>query len=328
MFDFFRLARYRITISAGRRGLSLPPYKGSVFLGNFGSVFRRAVCSRRLDDCGNCRLKEDCPYAYVFETSPPADAEALRNYENIPRPFVIEPPAETKTEFEPGEKLDFHLLLIGRAIEFLPYFIVVFREMGEAGLGRGRRPFEVEEIVALGLDRQELLYTRLTNTFRSMDLHYTGAEVAAKYPAKASRIRVIFETPVNLKNKGKMAPRPHFHVFFRQAMRRISALSYFHHGRPLEADYAGLAERARRIELVEDYTVVMDIERYSRRQERRIPMGGLVGSVTYRGPLDEFLPWLALGEHVHVGKNTVFGMGKYRLLFPDSRPFWPCHDRH
>jgi len=72
----------------------------------------------------------------------------------------------------------------------------------------------------------------------------------------------------------------------------------------------------------------MDIERYSRRQERRIPMGGLVGSVTYRGPLDEFLPWLALGEHVHVGKNTVFGMGKYRLLFPDSRPFWPCHDRH
>jgi len=313
MFEFFRLARYRLTISAGPRGLSLPPYKGAVFRGGFGSVFRRVACALREYDCHGCRLREKCPYAYIFETSPPADAEALRNYASIPRPFIIEPPSTTKREFAPGEKMEFHLLLIGRAIEFLPYFIVVFREMGEAGLGHGRRPFVLEEVTALGLKREEQLYTRLTNTVRSVDLHYTGAEVVARHPSQADAIRVLFETPVNLKDGGKSAARPDFHVFFRQAMRRISSLAYFHHGRPLEADYAGLAERSRQVELVENHTLAMNIERFSRRQGRRIPMGGLLGSVTYRGHLEEFIPWLALGEEVHVGKNTVFGLGKYRM---------------
>jgi hypothetical protein len=313
MFEFFRLARYRLTISAGLRGLSLPPYKGAVFRGGFGSVFRRVACALREHDCHGCRLREQCPYAYIFETSPPADAEALRNYASIPRPFVIEPPADTKTEFAPDEKLVFHLLLIGRAIEFLPYFIVVFREMGQAGLGRGRRPFVLEEVTALGLEREEQLYTRSTDTVRSVDLHYTGAEVVARLPSQADTIRVLFETPVNLKDRGKTASRPDFHIFFRQAMRRISSLAYFHHGRPLEADYVGLVERSRQIKLVENHTVAMSIERFSRRQGRRIPMGGLLGSVAYRGRLEEFLPWLALGEEVHVGKNTVFGLGKYRM---------------
>ncbi len=313
MFEFFRLARYRVTISAGRQGLSLPPYKGAVFRGGFGSVFRRVACALRERDCISCRLKEQCPYAYIFETSPAENSQALRNYQNIPRPFVIEPPAETKTEFAPGEHLRFHLLLIGRAIEFLPYFIVVFREMGEAGLGRGRRPFVLEEVTALGLKRQEQLYTLSANTVRSVDVQYNGTEVVARQCPQAETIRVVFETPVNLKDRGKPSATPQFHIFFRQAMRRISALSYFHHGRTLEADYAGLAERSRQIELAENHTLAMDIERYSRRQSRRVPMGGLVGNVTYRGDLDEFIPWLALGEEVHVGKNTVFGLGKYRL---------------
>jgi hypothetical protein len=48
VFENFRLARYRITITAGKDGLSLPPYKGSTFRGGFGGVFRRIVCSMRL----------------------------------------------------------------------------------------------------------------------------------------------------------------------------------------------------------------------------------------------------------------------------------------
>jgi CRISPR/Cas system endoribonuclease Cas6 (RAMP superfamily) len=42
-------------------------------------------------------------------------------------------------------------------------------------------------------------------------------------------------------------------------------------------------------------------------------MGGLVGRVTYEGDLSDYLPLLALGELVHVGKGTVFGNGQYQI---------------
>ena len=52
-----------------------------------------------------------------------------------------------------------------------------------------------------------------------------------------------------------------------------------------------------------------DWERYSGRQETRMKLGGLVGEVTYKGEVDLFLPYLHLGEYVHVGKQSTFGNG-------------------
>ena len=313
MFENFKLARFRIIITAGEKGLSLPRYKGSTFRGSFGGVFRRIACSMRQAECGDCLLREQCPYAYIFETSPPPDTQALSKYENIPRPFVIEPPLETKTEYSPGERLFINLILIGRAIQYLPYFIVVFREMGEAGIGKGRRPFNLEDVTAIGLNESQSIYSAQTNTVQNLDLAFSGFQLVKKSPAAARRAEVTFETPVRLKDEGKIVGRPDFHVFFRQAMRRLSSLSYFHHGEALPADYTGLSERARSVSLIKNATFWHDWERYSQRQGRRMNMGGLIGTVVYEGELDEFLPWLILCEQVHVGKNTVFGLGKYRM---------------
>jgi CRISPR/Cas system endoribonuclease Cas6 (RAMP superfamily) len=41
--------------------------------------------------------------------------------------------------------------------------------------------------------------------------------------------------------------------------------------------------------------------------------GGLIGSITYEGKFDKFLPLLKLGEFIHIGKNTTFGLGKYKI---------------
>ena len=42
-------------------------------------------------------------------------------------------------------------------------------------------------------------------------------------------------------------------------------------------------------------------------------MGGFVGTARFEGELDEFLPFLRLGELVHVGKGSVFGLGFFRV---------------
>lgn len=314
MFELFRMARFRFSIKAGPKGLKLPPYKGATFRGGFGSVFRRISCAVRQPDCHGCKIREQCPYAYIFETAPPQDAQALSKYESIPRPFVIEPPLETKRNYLPGESLQFNLVLFGRAISYLPYFILVFREMGEIGLGKGRCPFSLDEVAAAGLSEEKIIYSDESGVVKNLDLSYSGNQLLERFPEKAGRVRLVFETPVQLKDKGKPVFRPDFHIFFRQAMRRISSLAYFHQGEPLIVDYPVLAERSRRVALTENATRRHDWERYSQRQQQRLNMGGLIGTVVYEGVLDEFLPFLILGEQVHVGKNAVFGLGKYRIF--------------
>jgi hypothetical protein len=42
-------------------------------------------------------------------------------------------------------------------------------------------------------------------------------------------------------------------------------------------------------------------------------LGGLIGSVDYAGDLAVFIPFVALGAFLHVGKNSTFGLGKYRV---------------
>ena len=56
-----------------------------------------------------------------------------------------------------------------------------------------------------------------------------------------------------------------------------------------------------------------DWERYSARQDARMALGGFVGRVTFTGLLAPWLPVLRLGEILHVGKGTAFGLGRYRI---------------
>ncbi len=42
-------------------------------------------------------------------------------------------------------------------------------------------------------------------------------------------------------------------------------------------------------------------------------LGGFVGEATFAGDFGEFLPMLAWGEVVHMGKAASFGLGRYEI---------------
>ncbi len=310
MFEGFRYVILKITLLAQELA-ALPPYKGSTIRGAFGHAFRRVACPFRA--CPPCLLPKTCPYNYVFET-PPRDAVGLfARSSAVPHPFVLELGVGDQTSFRAGEEFAFGLVLIGRAIDFVPYFVVALREMARTGLGRGRSRWHLARVEETVNGAPRLLYDGATEDERllcSATIH-DGLEQPTAIPGGGTAVTLKFLTPTRLRFEGHLAERPAFHVLVRNVLRRLSALAVYHCDLDLAVDYHDLIRRAERIRTVGADLRWMDWERYSARQETRMTLGGFMGTLTFEGELEPFIPFLRLGEIVHVGKGTAFGLGKY-----------------
>src|SRR5690606_25742109 len=104
-----------------------------------------------------------------------------------------------------------------------------------------------------------------------------------------------------LKYAGHLVEIPEFHILIRHLLRRLSALFYFYHDSMLELNYPALFEQAEAVRLIRNDSKWREWQRYSRRHQEKMLMGGLVGKVTYGGNWQLFLPYLLLGEVTHVG---------------------------
>lgn len=313
----FRLACYRLTLEAVD-DLRLPPFKGSALRGGFGHTFKRLACltSPRCDQ--HCQQGNACAYGYIFETAPPPDSQVLSGFSAVPRPFIIDHPPDRRELIPAGERLTFGLTLVGQGINHLPYFIVVFRELGRIGLGRGRGAYRLltVEAVAPGEARRSTIYRAETETIQADDLALNGQAIAARAAnLSPARLTLDFLAPTRLKHQGRWVMEgPPFQALIKVLLGRASSLSYFHCGHRLELDFRGLIDRAAGVGIAQADTRWQDWSRHSGRQKQRIKLGGLMGRITYEGDLADYLPLLALGELIHAGKGTVFGNGQYRLV--------------
>jgi len=333
-----RFARYRLQFVAATP-LHLPAYKGSTFRGGFGMAFKELACIRRDRDCDHCLIRDRCVYQYVFET--PA-VRNTRNYSFAPHPFVIEPPAEGRQSYEPGQPLGVGLVLVGAALSHLPYFIYAFEEMGRRGLGRGRGRVQLERVEAWTGSSWPVVY-RSDSGALSTDLPVLcGAPAAwpwsgragvpalsgppggaaatdAGTPAAASSrqagtVSLQFCTPTRFRSGGQLEHALPFALLARGLLRRAADLLQFHCDAALELDFRAWAQAAEKVRTGAQQLHWLDWERYSRRQETRMKLGGLVGEVEYAGPWEPFEPLLRLGAAVHVGKGTAFGLGQYAIV--------------
>jgi hypothetical protein len=320
-----------------KESLHMPAYnKGNVIRGGFGSTFRRIVCHANCWEPENCELRNVCPYTAVFHPFVPEGSQKISKNRDIPRPFIIKPPLETKEIYAPGERLSFDVVLVGKVKDYLPYFIVTFKELSQAGLGRSRTPVELVAVGHVACDGTEVpVYTREDNLVRPPTNAISWADVCASNGSNhgsmnspqagsmnspqggatdVTRITLRFLTPTMLKADGVEARRPAFGPIAKRLRDRINALSYFYCGKGLDIDFKAFGEQAEKIRMVADSTRWVESARYSRRREVTHDLSGIVGEVTFEGELAPFIPYLKLGEHVHVGKNAVFGNGWYEII--------------
>lgn len=317
MLEEFVLAKFVIDLILVDR-LLLPPFKGSSIRGALAMQFKRTVCVHpHVKTCEGCYRELDCPYAYIFETPAQPDQKGVTGYTKFPRPFVVEPPLDTKQDYAPGEILAASLILIGKAIPYLPYFVVALRDLGRTGIGKTGSPFNLGKIHAVNdlTGESEVVYNPQDSLVKQPTVTVSFQE-ALKHSEKLAgrRVTVKFLTCTQLKYNGEIVFWPEFHILMRNLLRRLSLLSAGHCNRWPDIDYSGMHTKAENVRVVAANIKRVQWEHVSSRQGRRVPHEGITGEVTYEGNLEEFLPYLVIGTFTHVGDSTVFGMGKYDIL--------------
>ena len=298
--------------------LILPPYKGSTFRGGFGSALRRISCKTGAEDCRGCGSALSCDYSYIFNTPPPPGSARMKKAEAAPHPFIIEPPLDEKQFYHPGDRLAFSLILFGRGIDLAGIFLEAIEVMGEKGLGKkqnSRGRMRVISVMNSKKQNIEDFRTPLTRLIkRSFPLDSGDSARISNHPP--TDLLLSFITPARFcVDKRPISPREFgFSVFIRHIIRRFSLIAYFH-GDGAEWDWNAhdIIEAADRVRIRDNNLSWFDWERFSTTQDKRMALGGLVGSVVFNANVEPFLPLLRAGEVLHVGKNTTFGLGKYLL---------------
>ena len=318
MLKNFRFSRYRFTYTV-QEPLKMSRYKGNIFRSRFGYLLRDIACIGDTRQCEKtCQHPDRCVYSKCFETPVPADSPILRGQPFAPHPFILQPPCTEQLDFAPDDTFACSMVLIGEGINLLPWIAFTFREIGKRRIGiRGARGQcqldKVECLPAQGSDSSQTIYTAENEMLADEGVILGLEDVMQGAPHDTDAIELEFLTPTSIKVDGRWTSALTFEHLTRNLLRRIRFLSYFHCGEDLDVDALALIDAARAVKHASDFQWLR-ADRWSYRAESSIPMSGFIGKVRFEGELTPFLPFIYLGEYLHIGHHTAFGHGQYSIV--------------
>ena len=321
MLKNFQFTHYRLTYTV-QEPLKMPPDKGNIFRGRFGYLLRDIACIGDTEQSceKKCQYPDRCVYSKCFETPVPDDSPMLRGQPFAPHPFVLRPPRTGKLDYATGDTFTCNLILIGEAINLLPWIVFAFDQMGKRRIGlqgkRGQCRLEkVESLTVCDSQQPKTIYTAESEMLTDDGLILHLNDVMDNAPNVADAIELEFITPTSIKVGGKWTSHLTFEHLIRNLLRRIRFLSYFHCGEDLDIDAHALIKAADSITHKSQLRWFRK-DRYSYRTEKSVPMGGFIGKIRFEGDLQPFLPFIFFGEYLHIGHHTAFGFGQYRITAP------------
>ncbi|MDR1696482.1 MAG: CRISPR system precrRNA processing endoribonuclease RAMP protein Cas6 [Endomicrobium sp.] len=296
----------------------LPLNKASMLRGGFGHIFKSLNCANRLSkSCKECPLNKTCAYYVIFETRDAAD---------IARPYIFSDCDfdDARRSYRTGDMISFELTLFGKAIEYLPHFIYSFIELGNAGLTKRRYKFSLSSVIAKNasstssdaaiqvFDGSQILSQPVMHSWNTI----VGSDFKPQ-----SLIAFNFLSPLRFEFANKLVKPKEltFEMIIQSLTRRINAIAKYHCCYDPKIDHRSLLNITRDIKPIKSNLRWQDWTRYSSRQNAKMEFGGLVGNIIFQGDLTGFMPYLQLGEIIHIGKNATFGNGKYSLSISEEK---------
>jgi len=235
---------------------------------------------------------------------------------------VLEPPPPGQRDYAPGERLSLGLTLIGPAAELLPYLIHALQRAGERGLGRENARFRLLEVLQEtqpGSDDWRPVFQTPVGTLNAFRSQAPSAVTGPHPVVPPDPLQLELLTPLRIKQRGHYV-RPHqldARALLGTLATRIERLGALYgslhptEGVKREVLHAAIDQ----VQVKPSALRWIDWTRYSSRQRTHMQLGGLLGTLQLSGPgLAPLWPLIALGQWLHLGKNTSFGLGRYRLL--------------
>ena len=257
----------------------LPEYTGSMLHGFFGYALKSV----------NERVFQAC---YMQQGA------------QQPRPYSVIPDLREKTHWQAGDLMRFEIKLFGEAHHISDATIAAVEAWQDKGLGENRTPYRliaVNQIVA-GKRTSSLGVNSLAS---QMDPAYFDPQ----WLTQCSLANVYFTTPMRLKHHGSVIQcLPNTDELVKQIMHRFKLL--FSHWvaddvRVMQEIIAATPP-PEQVSATQHYVDVR-WDRFSKKMGKTIPLDGVKGHMQLAGPMQDVLPWLAVGEQLQIGGKTTFG---------------------
>jgi len=303
--------------------LTLDEYSGAALRGSFfNALWARFCVNKSAQTCAECPLHETCPVSTIVA---PLREDGFWG-QDIPRPYAIVPPLEGAHAYQPGEHFSFGMTLFGHVVQLLPYIMLSLSQMEAEGLGqrllenagqRGRFKVEQVEVVHPWTEQKKVIYTT-GQSIVNVPLISVQATDCLQRSAQLDQHHVTLTllTPLRLVDRKHLVKYADLRPLLQRLLERYFSLEQ-HYGNP-EAQLSKeerdrLLTQAEAVRCSDDQTYWQELLSYSNRQKRATPIGGLLGHATFTGELSELLPYLLIGELIHIGKDVVKGNGWYRV---------------
>lgn len=288
------IARYRFSIALNK-DLHLPAQAGSTLRGVFG----HALIAKGLDKL-------------IFHAPPNPNLNRSQQ-QNPPQAYIIEAPHDGITHYPANSQYHFNLVLIGHLRHHLPHIASAFHEAFNKGVGANKATGNLCRIAV----EQTTANTAAANHWQSI---WNGGSIAEHHnhislsPQQPPHLELQLLTPLRLQSQGKILNTDNISAAYllRQLMRRCATIAQTYFATPIHTDYSALSASAEQVQEKRQLHW-QDYPRYSNRQQQEMNLGGLIGTWQLYQLPPAYSQLLQLGQWLHIGKETTFGHGHYRL---------------
>ena len=286
----------------------MPVYKTSALRGGMGEMLLRSCCvSDR--QCENCGFEPECIVKRIMNSKMEIEPSFMTSGDSVG--YVVEC-EDYRTHFNAGDVMQFNVLLFGKTIVYFSQILNAFYALGVNGIGKEKCKYRIISVTN----------TKTIPILDGTDINMRNLEVQSVADYIAYRKKQIeseplnylikFQSPLSLKYRGGMLEEFIPEALIESVCRRIYMLDCF------EGIESGIHEK----EYVDSISVPavisekhreITIRRYSIHRESGMYLKGIEGEIRLDSISDELIDILLAGELVHIGKNTSFGFGRYRL---------------